>query len=250
MLGLVIFSGALFTSGYFMAKSQAPAKTLGVDTAAPVQQAPPTVSIETIKGLWDKDVIKFGNGDKKLLAVEISDPSCPYCHAAGGSNKTIGAQMGQQFILKSEGGTYVAPVAEMKRLVNEGKADFVYIYSPGHGNGELATKAMYCANDMGKFWQAHDVLMSDKAYDFINETVKNDMAKSGEMADFLASVVDKNKLKECLDSGKYDARIKSDTALAIELGVQGTPGFFLNETNFAGAYSWTDMESVANAALN
>lgn len=252
ILNVVFLVIIAFGGGYFYAKSQYK-EPVATETNAPQavgqQQAPPSVSLDTIKGLWSKDLIKFGKGDKKLLAVEVSDPSCPFCHVAGGSNKTIGAKMGQQFILKSEGGSYVAPVSEIKKLVDSGKADFVWIYSPGHGNGEMATKAMYCAFDQGKFWQAHDLLMSDSAYDLVNNEFKNDKTKSGQVADYLSKVVDKNKLKECLDSGKYDARIQSDTALATQLGVSGTPGFFLNAQNFGGAYSWTEMETVANAAM-
>jgi protein-disulfide isomerase len=137
----------------------------------------------------------------------------------------------------------------MKKLVEQGKADFVWLYTNGHGNGELATKAIYCAFDQGKFWQAHDLLMSAEGYTLINDEVKNDASKSQQVADFLASAVDKNELISCLDSGKYNSRLSEDSALASSLGVSGTPGFYLNTTNFAGAYSWTDMKSVADAAL-
>lgn len=68
------------------------------------------------------------------------------------------------------------------------------------------------------------------------------------MAEFLkpANVPD---LKTCLDSSKYDARLASDMALGQSLGVSGTPGFYVNDTNFAGAYSYKDMESVVASAL-
>ena len=144
----------------------------------------------------------------------------------------------------------MALVPEMKKLVDQGKADFVWIYSPGHGNGEMAAKALYCAFDQGKFWQAHDLLMSVKGYDLINNQIKNDSTKSQQMAEFLAGAVNSKELKSCLDGGKYDARLGEDSALASSLGVRGTPGFFLNTTNFAGAYNWTEMKSVADTAMS
>lgn len=250
----ILLLGMTFASGYFLGKSRQQV-LVGPEVQPQAQQQPQQqktkeeVTLETIKGLFAKDLVKFGKGDKKLIMVEVSDPSCPFCHVAGGKNISIGSKMGQQFILTSEGGSYVAPVPEMKKLVDSGKADFVWIYSPGHGNGEMGTKAMYCAFEQGKFWQVSDLLMSDKGYDLLNTTIKNDKTKSGEMADFLAGAADKNKLKSCLDSGKYDARLQSDTALATQLGVQGTPGFFLNDKNFGGAYSWTEMKTVADAAI-
>jgi hypothetical protein len=79
--------------------------------------------------------------------------------------------------LESKGGTYKAPVLEMKKLVDEGKASFVYIYYPGHGAGEMGTKSMYCAQEKGLFWQVHDLLMTDAGYKLMNETVKNDKTK-------------------------------------------------------------------------
>jgi protein-disulfide isomerase len=69
------------------------------------------------------------------------------------------------------------------------------------------------------------------------------------MTEFLASAVNSKNLKNCLDSGNYNSRLQEDSALATSLGVNGTPGFYLNSTNFAGAYSWTDMKSAADAAL-
>jgi protein-disulfide isomerase len=242
----------IFTSGYFFAKASSTSQS-NVIVAKPTPQAQqPTqsqISLDTIKSLFSKNVIKFGNGDKKLLIVEVSDPSCPYCHVAGGVNTEIGAQIGTQFVLTSQGGSYVAPVPEMKKLVDQGKADFVWIYTNGHGNGELATKALYCAFDQGKFWQANDLLMSAKGYALLNTQIKTDTTKTGLISDFLASAVDSTKLKSCLDSGKYDSRLSQDSSLASSLGITGTPGFYLNTTIFKGAYGWNDMQSVAAAAL-
>lgn len=247
---LVITIGLAFLVGVLWQKVENLAKG-GTTTTTQEQGAAPTpkkVEISQIKDLFNKDVIKFGNQDSKLIFVEASDPSCPYCHIAGGLNSALNTQVGPQFKLVKDGGTYVAPVIEMKKLVDSGKASFVWLYFNGHGNGELATKALYCAYEKGKFWEAHDLLMTEKGYDFVNETVKNDVAQSGKMVDFLksANVPD---LKACLDSGKYDDRLASDMGLAASLGVSGTPGFFVNETNFAGAYSFTDMESVVTSAL-
>lgn len=249
---LVITIGLAFMVGTLWQKVENLSKNGAAGTGAVAQQqaapAPVKVELSQIKDLFSKDLIKFGNADSKLIFVEASDPSCPYCHIAGGLNSALNNQVGPQFKLVKDGGTYVAPVIEMKKLVDEGKAAFVWLYFNGHGNGELATKAMYCAYEKGKFWEAHDLLMTEKAYDFINNTVKNDMAQSQKMVDFLKSA-NIDGLKACLDSGKYNDRLASDMSLAASLGVSGTPGFFVNENNFAGAYSFKDMESVVTSAL-
>ncbi len=214
------------------------------------QPAAPSVSLNTIKSLFNKDIVKFGDANRKVLFVEVGDPSCPFCHAASGENHSIYSSLGgTTFKLVSDGGTYDAPVTEMRKLVDAGKASFTYIFYPGHGNGEMGMKALYCANEKGKFWQAHDLIMSDKGYNLMNNTVKNDKTQSGTLSDFLKNVVDPDFLKSCLDSGKYDAQLSTDQALAATLGIQGTPGFFVNDKSFPGAYNWTDMKSTVDAAL-
>lgn len=263
----IVLVVALIVAAYFIGNLTAKVQLLqkGAATApaaAPAQAgqpAAPSVSLDTIKGLFGKDIIKFGDAKKKVLFVEIADPSCPYCHIAAGDDPEINAAS-PQFKMVSQGGTYVPPVPEMKKMVDAGKASFVYIYDPGHGNGEMGTKALYCAFEKGKFWEAHALIMSAKGYAIQNGTtpdgqpvtgvvVKNDKTKSQDMATFLASAVDPAFMKSCLDSGKYDARLGTDTQLAASLGISGTPGFFVNETRFAGAYSFTDMQSAVDTAL-
>ncbi|KKQ75246.1 MAG: DSBA-like protein thioredoxin domain-containing protein [Candidatus Woesebacteria bacterium GW2011_GWB1_38_5b] len=246
---LTFFVGTLWQKVQDLEKGD---KTLAAANNQPTQAAPtpPAVDISQIKSLFTNDkLIKFGDENKKALFVAVEDPSCPYCSIASGLNPELNKSAGSQFLLVKDGGTYVAPVIEMKKLVDQGKASFAYIYTPGHGNGEMGTKALYCAQEKGKFWEAHDTLMTNKGYDLLNNTVKNDKAKSGELSSFLASAIDSSFLKSCLDSGKYDGRLQSDIALAQELGVRGTPGFFVNDKNFAGAYNYKDMEPAVNEAL-
>lgn len=252
MVGLAFMVGILWDKVSSLEKG----KTAGVTTVASpaagaaAQPAQPTVSLDTIKGLFSQNLIKFGDANRKALFVEVGDPSCPFCHVADGADPTTAAQVGDQFKYVSAGGTYIPPVPEMKKLVDSGQASYAFVYFPGHGNGEMGAKALFCAFDQGKFWEAHALIMSSAGYDLQNNTVKNDKTKSQAVADFLSSVVDAKTLKSCLDSGKYDARLTDEQNVASgTLGVNGTPGFFVNSTNFAGAYSWKDMQSVVDAAL-
>ena len=125
----------------------------------------------------------------------------------------------------------------------------MWLYANGHGNGELGTQALYCAKEKGKFWEVHDLLMSEAGFKLMNEQVKNDVAKAGDMADFLKSAVKADDMKACLESGKYKDRLTSDMAIAQQFGFKGTPSFFVNTTNFGGAYSYKDMAPVVEKAL-
>ncbi|MCA9381228.1 DsbA family protein [Candidatus Dojkabacteria bacterium] len=207
------------------------------------------VTKDQIKSLFTGDAIAFGNPDSDVLLVEFSDPSCPFCHIASGKNGELNQSAGTQFTLVKDGGTYVAPVEEFRKLVDSGDAAFVQVYTNGHGNGELAAQAQYCANEKGKFWEAHDLLMSADGYSIINDVVQNDVSNAGTLADFLSSAVDKGFMQDCLESGKYADQLTVDQQIASAFGVQGTPGFFVNEVNFPGAYSYTDMESTVESFL-
>lgn len=252
LMAAIGFGGYLYGKVNTMEKGGTP--TNGQQPAQQQQQQAqqpqqPTVTMDQIKELFDDKNIAFGKSNSKVLFVEFSDPSCPFCHVAAGKNGALNKQMGDRFTLVKDGGSYVAPVEEMKKLVDAGKAGYVWMYANGHGNGELATKAMYCAKEQNKFWEVHDQLMTEAGYNLINNDVKNDKTKIETLTNFLKSAADAGKLKSCLESGKYDNRIAEDQATATKLGFQGTPNFFVNTQNFAGAYSYTDIKATVDAAL-
>lgn len=237
---LIVAVGILFVKDYVSPK--APSETVAQQETT-VTPETPKVTLEQIKKLFTKGNLYFGNKNSKNLLVMVSDPSCPYCQIATGENPELNKEAGSQFLLEEDGGTYIAPVVKMRELVDQGKAAFVWLYQNGHNNGEMATKALYCAHEQGKFWEAHDLIMSNDGYTLINEVVQNDPEKASDLAGFLAEIVDSNQLQTCLESGKYDQKISKDMATSASLGVNGTPGFFVNTVNFAGAYSWADMQS-------
>jgi len=246
---LAFFVGTLWQKVRTLEKGNAERVQQGA-TSAPSQAENAKVSMDTIRGLFDKDVIKFGNKDSKLIFVEISDPNCPYCAVASGENPELNKTFREgRFKLVKDGGNYVSPVSEMRKFIDEGKASFIYVYYPGHGLDEMEAKVLYCAYEMDKFWPVHDLLMSSAGFDFLNKNEQVTEKKSDKFAQFFKSVVDPVKMKECLDSDRYKSRVQSDMDLAVSLGLQGTPMFFVNDTRFDGAYSFSDMEPVVKAAL-
>ncbi|MEK7127935.1 MAG: hypothetical protein AAB838_04415, partial [Patescibacteria group bacterium] len=141
--------GSMWTKIQYM---QAVPVTQPAPTTAqqPTQPAAPAVSLDKVKALFADGYIKFGDANKKILFVEIADPSCPFCHFAAGKNPEL-AKTSTRFLSVADGGTYNAPVEEMKKLVTSGKASFVWLYANGHGNGELGGQAFYCAFEKNKF---------------------------------------------------------------------------------------------------
>lgn len=244
--GSIVLVTQKFSSPAVTAPVAKDTTTAGAGAQQPTDQ---TITMDQVKGLFNGKNITFGKKDAKVVFVEFSDPSCPYCHVAAGQNPNLNKQIGTKFTMVKDGGTYVAPVPEMKKLVDAGKAGFVWIYTNGHGNGEMGTKALYCANEKKKFWEVHDLLMSEAGYNMMNTDVKNDKTKAGVVADFLKSAVSTSDMKSCLESGKYDSRIADDTATATTFGLSGTPKFLINTEQFKGAYSFTDMQPSVDKYL-
>ncbi len=245
------FLGVYKTQVEYLQKEKAQPNTVAQvqGQQAQASPAPTTVDMAKVKALFaDKSNLVFGDPNSKLLFVEFSDPSCPYCHVAGGLDAPLNKQAG--FTLASDGGTYQPAVPEMRKLVEAGKAAFAWVYVPGHGNGEMGTMALYCANEQGKFWAVHDLLMSDTGYNELNNVVRNDRSKSGDMATFLKTAIDPTFMKSCLDSGKYAPRLASDTQLGSSFGASATPTFLVNDQVIEGAMAWDQgFKSIVDPLL-
>lgn len=243
---IMLIVGAYFL-GVYKTKTEFLEKGVGTAAAPTTQQqpaAPTSIDLSVIKSKFDGKHITFGDKDAKMIITEVSDPSCPFCHIAGGLHPELN-NSSPQFKLVADGGTYVAPVPEIKKLVQDGKASFIFLYSNGHGNGEVATQAMYCAHEQGKFWEAHDKMMTKAGYDLINDVVKNDLAKSSELVKLIGNAVDGKKLQACLDSKKYAGQTADDMSVVQGLtGGSGTPTFFVNEKIVEGAQPWSSIESL------
>jgi protein-disulfide isomerase len=234
------FIGVYKTETEFLKKGAANTVAAVGQPNQPTQQTTPTtVDVAKVLAKFDGKHITFGDPSAKLVITEVSDPSCPFCHVASGRDSLPpGAGFTTRFKYVSEGGTYQPPVPEIKKLVDAGKASFLWIYAPGHTGGEVATQALYCAYDQGKFWEAHDILMSSVGYDLLNSKVGNDITKSGLVTAALSKALDGKKLQSCLDSKKYAGQPAEDATFVQSLGFGATPTFFINDKVVEGAASW------------
>ncbi len=106
-----------------------------------------------------------------------------------------------------------------KDYVDTGKMKYVFMDFPlpMHGQAMKASEAALCAGDQDKFWEMHDRL-------FANQSALNPPALS-KHAEALG--LDSIQFKECLDSGKQEAQVKTAMAEGRKAGITGTPGFLL-----------------------
>jgi len=106
-----------------------------------------------------------------------------------------------------------------KDYIDTGKMKYVFMDFPLpiHRQAMKASEAALCAGDQGSFWEMHDLLFANQ-----NALSPEALSKHAE-----ALGLDTTQFKECLDSGKQSAQIKSAVTEGQKAGITGTPAFLL-----------------------
>jgi protein-disulfide isomerase len=144
----------------------------------------------------------LGASNAKVTLIEFSDYECPR------SGEYFNWTMRQV----------------IDEFVHTGKVKYVYRDSPIESIHPLALKAAegaYCAGEQGKYWEMHDRFF------------RNQASLEPKILPLHASMLglDVPKFQQCLNSGKYTAKIRESVEEGKKAGVLGTPGFFIGLTD-------------------
>jgi protein-disulfide isomerase len=104
-----------------------------------------------------------------------------------------------------------------------GKAKLVFVDLPFLGHDSLtAAQATYCAEDQGRYWDYHNIL-----YNF-QEEIDNGWASKDRLIAFAYNLdMNLDEFNYCMDSSKYNKRVKANYDEAIKQGVEATPTFII-----------------------
>ncbi len=81
-----------------------------------------------------------------------------------------------------------------------------------------AAEASECAHDQGKFFLMHDKLFQNQ-----------ERLSIGDIKKYAKEIgLDERQFNTCLDSNKYSGRVEKDIEAGVNLGVAGTPTWFIN----------------------
>ena len=157
-----------------------------------------------------------GPADAKVTIVEFSDFECPYCSRAEES---------------------VTQVLEKYA----GKVRVVYRHFPlsFHPHAQKAAEAAACAEAQGKFWEMHKQLFANQQKLGVEE-LKAHAAAVG---------LDAPKFAACLDGATTKAQVDADQKAGADLGVNGTPAFFINGKVLSGAQPFEAFQQIIDAEL-
>ncbi len=108
-----------------------------------------------------------------------------------------------------------------------------------HAQAYKAAEAARCAGDQDKYWEYHDILFA------------NTRALQPEQLKQYATdlKLDTAQFDACLDNNAYTGAVSKDLALGTQLGVTGTPAFFVNGRFLSGAQPYSAFAELIDEAL-
>lgn len=144
----------------------------------------------------------LGPKDAPVQIIELAEYQCPFC------------------------GRMVPTLQKMMKKY-DGKVRWVFRDFPllqMHPEAMPAAVAANCAGRQGKYWEMHNVLFenSDKLTSELYTKIAGDIG------------LDMAKFQECQKSGKEEEEIMADLELGSNLGVNGTPAYFINGRKLSG----------------
>jgi protein-disulfide isomerase len=134
-----------------------------------------------------------------------------------------------------------AALGLLDQLLDEyaGKVRLIVKQMPLRPATEALSQGMYAAEAQGKFWELHDLMLAHQ-----DELTKDLMYTLARQAG-----LDAARLRAAVEQGTYRAAVDADKAAAAELGVRGTPAFFINGHRVAGMHAPADFRAVIDRAL-
>jgi len=109
---------------------------------------------------------------------------------------------------------------------------------PFHPHAHEAAEAALCAGDQNKYWEYYDKLW--KTSDLATASLQ-------QLATDLS--LDRTKFDDCLSKDTHSAKIDADVAAGSDVGVNGTPAFFINGRMLSGAQPFEKFKEIIDAEL-
>ena len=143
----------------------------------------------------------LGNENAPILLVEFGDYQCFFCN---------------KFFHETE-------VDIMKNYVETGKVKIIFKDFTIIGPDSIsAAHAAHCAEVQGKFWEYHDELYNQ----YTGEN--NGWAAPENLIKFAQNIgLNEDEFNQCMTDGKIQQIVKSSSDDARNLGITGTPAFFV-----------------------
>jgi protein-disulfide isomerase len=170
----------------------------------------------------------LGDPNAPITVVEFGDYQCFFCN---------------KFFHETEDSL-------LKNYVETGKVKVIFKDFTIIGADSItAANAAHCASDQGKFWEYHDTLYNHWTGE------NNGWASSDNLLQFAGELgLDTDEFSKCMTDSKYAQSIVNSNQDAKDLGLTGTPAFFIigpdnKVTKIGGAQPYDVFEKIFNSEL-
>ena len=135
--------------------------------------------------------------------------------------------------------------------IKTGKAKLIFVDLPFLGrDSPKAAQASYCAEDQGQYWEYHTML-----YTFQDGHPDSGWADRDRLNSFAFSLdMNMDEFDDCMDSSKYQKRVKANYDEAVKNDVQSTPTFIIisedgKKKQFSGAQPYSVFSATIESML-
>jgi protein-disulfide isomerase len=170
------------------------------------------------------DAFFIGDPEAPVTIIEYTDYQCPFCSRHF-------AQTFPQLV---------------EDYVNTGVVRYVFKDFPLnsiHPQAAEAAEAARCAGDQDQYVEMHNQLFVDQSR-WAGQQPTNIFIGYAEKLG-----LDTDAFGECLTSGKYESAVNADLQEGVQLGVTGTPAFFINGYPVSGAQPFAVFQQAIESLL-
>lgn len=175
--------------------------------------------VKLLKPVELGDAYVKGDKNAPLTIVEFSEFQCPFC---GKFVKEIMSKIEEEYIGK-------------------GKVKVAFKHFPlgFHQYAKRASIASECAGEQGKFWEYHNLLFDNQ-----EKLTDSDLKEYAQKLN-----LEMGKFSSCLETEKYAEKIERNLKQGQELGITGTPGFFVGDMMVVGAQPYETFKLFIDSKL-
>jgi protein-disulfide isomerase len=170
---------------------------------------------------------QLGRADAKVTIIEFGDYQCPLCRAF-----------------------WRDTLPQIKKeYVETGRVRIVFRDFPiqdAHPEATVTAMAAECAEDQGKYWEFHDKVFREqdrRGRDVIRYSARDVRRWATEIGLEAAA------FNECLDSERHKAEVQKDYKDGADVGMNGTPVFFINGRALVGAHPFATFQKIIEEEL-
>jgi protein-disulfide isomerase len=158
-----------------------------------------------------------GSEKARVTIVKFEDFHCPFCKQAQPTfNELLSRYNGQVRLVHKD-----LPLESL------------------HPQARQAAEAARCAYEQGKFWEYHDKLYANSP-----------KASADDLKSYAKEVgLNVDSFDRCFASGKYKAVVQQDLNEGAQLGLTGTPTFFINGREISGNQPLEAFETIIDEEL-